>query len=75
MLLVCVHSSTPSQMAEENVMLLSNGEITGGERRLRAWVINPLVVEVMKKECIDRTDKRPSPCSSCSRMAIPTGRL
>lgn len=57
-LFVCVHNSARSQMAEEYVTLLSNGEIMAESAGFEPGVINPLVVEAMKEEGVDLSDKK-----------------
>lgn len=57
-LFICVHNSARSQMAEEYVRLLSDGEIKAESAGFEPTEINPLVVEVMKEDGIDLTNKK-----------------
>ncbi|WP_027183726.1 arsenate reductase ArsC [Desulfovibrio inopinatus] len=56
-LFVCVHNSARSQIAEEYVKRLSNGALTAESAGFKPGTINPLVVEAMKEEGIDLSEK------------------
>jgi len=57
-LFICVHNSARSQMAEAYVRLLSNGEIQVESAGFEPTAINPLVIDAMKEEGIDLTNKK-----------------
>lgn len=56
-LFICEHNSARSQMAETYVELLSDGEITAASAGFDPRPINPLVVEVMREEGVDLSQK------------------
>ncbi len=57
-LFICVHNSARSQMAEEYLRLLSNGEITVESAGFEPRAINPLVVEAMQEDGVDLSQKQ-----------------
>ncbi len=56
-LFVCVHNSARSQMAEAFLSKYADKRFVAESAGLEPGVINPLVVEVMKEEGIDLSDK------------------
>ncbi|WP_081696949.1 metalloregulator ArsR/SmtB family transcription factor [Megalodesulfovibrio gigas] len=58
-LFICEHNSARSQMAEAYVELLSDGEITAASAGFEPRPINPLVVEVMREDGVDLSQKQP----------------
>ncbi|MCA1945496.1 MAG: metalloregulator ArsR/SmtB family transcription factor [Desulfovibrio sp.] len=58
-LFICEHNSARSQMAEAYVELLSDGEITAASAGFDPRPINPLVVEVMREDGVDLSQKQP----------------
>lgn len=56
-LFICEHNSARSQMAETYVELLSNGEITAASAGFDPRPINPLVIEVMREDGVDLSQK------------------
>ena len=56
-LFVCVHNSARSQMAEAFLRKYADERFVAESAGLEPGVINPLVVEVMKEEGIDLSDK------------------
>jgi arsenate reductase len=59
-LFVCVHNSARSQMAEAYLRNYGGKRFVAESAGLEPGEINPLVVEVMKEEGIDLSDKRTS---------------
>lgn len=57
-LFICVHNSARSQMAEELLKKLGGDKFEVESAGLIPTYINPLVVEVMKEEGIDLTEKK-----------------
>ncbi|GAB7082394.1 metalloregulator ArsR/SmtB family transcription factor [Megalodesulfovibrio paquesii] len=58
-LFICEHNSARSQMAEAYVELLSEGSITAASAGFDPRPINPLVVEVMREDGVDLSQKAP----------------
>jgi len=56
-LFICVHNSARSQMAEAYLRKYGGKRFVAESAGLEPGVINPLVVEVMKEEGIDLSDK------------------
>ena len=57
-LVICVHNSARSQMAEEYLRKLASDRFEVESAGLEPGTINPLVVEVLKEEGIDITGKK-----------------
>lgn len=57
-LIICVHNSARSQMAEEFLRLLGGEKFEVESAGFEATEINPLVIEVMKEEGIDLSNKK-----------------
>jgi len=57
-LLICVHNSARSQMAEEYLKLYGGDEFEAESAGYKPSKINPYVIQVMKEEGIDLTNKK-----------------
>ena len=57
-LFVCVHNSARSQMAEAYLRRFGGNRFAAESAGLEPGTINPLVVEVMKEEGIDLSDRQ-----------------
>lgn len=57
-LFVCVHNSARSQMAEAYLKMLAGNRFEVESAGLEPGTINPYVVEVMKEEGVDLTNKQ-----------------
>lgn len=66
-LFVCVHNSARSQLAEEYLRLLSRGEFAVESAGLTPGSLNPQVVEVLREEGIDISQKVPQAVSDLWR--------
>ncbi len=58
-LFVCIHNSARSQMAEELLRKLAGDRFEVESAGIEPGKLNPIVVEILKEEGIDITDKRP----------------
>jgi arsenate reductase len=57
-LFVCVHNSARSQMAEELLRKIAGNDFETESAGLEPGVLNPYVIEVLKEEGIDITNKK-----------------
>jgi arsenate reductase len=57
-LFICVHNSARSQMAEAYLKLLAGDEFYAESAGFEPTEINPLVVEVMREEGVDLSNKK-----------------
>lgn len=58
MLFICVHNSARSQMAEELLRKIAGNRFEAESAGLEPGELNPYVIEVLKEEGIDITDKK-----------------
>jgi len=57
-LFICIHNSARSQMAEELLRKMAGDKFEVESAGLEPGTLNPIVVEVLKEEGIDITDKQ-----------------